>query len=182
MKIKDIIAGVIEREGGYSENPDDPGGPTKFGIGSATARRNGYRGQMRDLPRPFAEAVYLREYVTEPGFDQVGAVSMAIAEELVDTGVNMGVSIPLPWLQRVLNVLNQQGKLWADIAVDGKIGPATLGALGAYLRHRGRDDGERVMLRALNCLQGARYIELAESRAANETFVYGWLLNRVEVA
>ncbi|WP_275673085.1 putative peptidoglycan-binding domain-containing protein, partial [Escherichia coli] len=42
-------------------------------------------------------------------------------------------------------------------------------------------DGERVMLTALNCTQGDRYLELAEKREANESFVYGWLKERVAV-
>ncbi len=35
------------------------------------------------------------------------------------------------------------------------------------------------MLKALNCTQGERYLELAEKREANESFVYGWLEERV---
>lgn len=42
-------------------------------------------------------------------------------------------------------------------------------------------EGELVMLRALNCSQGQRYLELAEQRSANETFVYGWVKERVVI-
>ncbi|MGA6465716.1 putative peptidoglycan-binding domain-containing protein, partial [Escherichia coli] len=49
-----------------------------------------------------------------------------------------------------------------------------------YLKNRGRD-GELVMLTALNCTQGDRYLELAEKREANESFVYGWMKERVAV-
>jgi hypothetical protein len=38
-----------------------------------------------------------------------------------------------------------------------------------------------VILRALNCLQGARYFDITETRAANEEFFFGWMLNRVEI-
>lgn len=65
-----------------------------------------------------------------------------------------------------------------DIAIDGKIGPATIGALKAFLAKRGKD-GETVLMRALNSLQGARYLELTEKREKNETFTFGWMLNRV---
>ena len=51
-------------------------------------------------------------------------------------------------------------------------------ALRAFLGRRG-DAGERVLLKALNCLQGARYIDLAQRRSANESFLYGWIANRV---
>ncbi|ELR7144650.1 hypothetical protein QRK96_004328, partial [Escherichia coli] len=40
-------------------------------------------------------------------------------------------------------------------------------------------DGELVMLTALNCTQGGRYLELAEKREANELFIYGWMKGRV---
>ena len=39
--------------------------------------------------------------------------------------------------------------------------------------------GEAVLVRALNALQGERYVALAEQRPANEAFLYGWLANRV---
>jgi hypothetical protein len=50
--------------------------------------------------------------------------------------------------------------------------------LKAYLARRG-PGGEVVLLKALNVLQGERYIEIAEKRPAAEDFVYGWLANRV---
>ena len=55
---------------------------------------------------------------------------------------------------------------------------ATLAALRSFIARRGQG-GERVLVRALDALQGARYIELAEGRAANESFVYGWLAHRL---
>ena len=62
--------------------------------------------------------------------------------------------------------------------VDGDIGPATLRALDAFLRLRGKE-GEIVLFRALNALQGTRYIELSQARQKDEAFVYGWLRTRV---
>ena len=102
----------------------------------------------------------------------------AIADELYDTGVNMGPAVASKFLQRWLSALNLQGKLYPDLDADGRIGPRTITALQAYLKHRGAD-GRTVMLRGLNSSQGARYLELAESRPANEAFLFGWMLNRV---
>ena len=180
MSAADIIDAVIGREGRYSDNPADAGGATMWGITEKVARKHGYAGLMRDLPRALAVAIYTADYIVAPGFDRVLGLSAAIGEELVDTGVNMGPAIAGQWLQRTLNALNQRGAMWPDLVVDGAVGPASIAALGQLLQRRGAD-GEKVMLRALNCLQGARYIELTESRPANEDFVYGWLLNRVEV-
>ena len=62
---------------------------------------------------------------------------------------------------------------------DGRIGPATLAALDTFLSTRGKSSGETVLLRALEALQGERYLRLAERRPANEAFLYGWLANRI---
>lgn len=176
-----IIDDLIDREGGYVNHPADRGGVTAYGITEAVARANDYTGSMRDFKREMAVPIYLRRYVNDPGFNKVLAVSPVIGEEMIDTGVNMGVGIPGPWLQRILNALNQQARLFPDVAVDGKIGPATIGALRAVIAHRGYN-GEVAIARALNCLQGARYLEITEKRPANEAFFYGWMVNRVGIA
>lgn len=178
MGIDQIIAGVLDREGGYVNDAKDTGGETNFGLTIATARSQGYMGKMRDMPRAFAIEVYRRQYLVAPGFNKIAALDPAIAGELVDTGVNMGTTVAGKFLQRCLNVLNNGGRDYADLLVDGDCGAKTRGALAAFLTKRGKA-GSTVLLRALNCLQGAHYIELAESRAQNEAFEYGWLYQRV---
>lgn len=176
-----MIEELIGREGRYSNNPNDAGGPTMWGITESVARRHGYKGLMRDLPRPLAVHIYRQEYFVDPGFEKVYALSQPIAEEMFDTGVNMGTALPGPWLQRLLNALNNHGKHYPDIGVDGRIGPATLAALRDFLNRRGAE-GEKVLLKGLNCQQGVRYLDITEKREQNEDFYFGWLLNRVEVA
>lgn len=177
-RIDAMIEATIGKEGGYSDHPSDRGGKTMWGITEAVARRNGYGGDMRRLPRTTAVAIYRAEYLEKPGFAAIAAISAPIAEELFDTGVNMGQSLPALWLQQLLNALNGQGRLYADIKEDGDLGPASRAALTACLEARGAD-AEAVLLKALNCLQGARYVELARSRPANEDFLFGWLRTRV---
>lgn len=181
MGIEAIIEGVIGREGRYSNNPADAGGETMWGITLATARANGYSGPMRDLPRDLAAKIYLNQYVIAPGFMRIAAINTRIAEELVDSGVNCGPSRPGPWLQRTLNLLNRQAKLFPDLVVDGVLGPATQAALLYTLDHRGTD-GEKVILGCLNSQQAVYYMEITERSAANEEFFFGWILNRVKVA
>lgn len=178
MNIEQIIDGIIEREGDYSNDPSDHGGPTRWGITEAVARAHGYTGDMRQLPQDLARQIYRQSYYIGPGFDQVATLSPRIAEELTDTGVNMGPPQAADFLQRALNALNKRGMFYADLTVDGHLGPQSIAALAGYLKARGVE-GEGVLLLALNCLQGARYIELAESRPANEDFEYGWLKERV---
>jgi lysozyme family protein len=179
--IDQMIDELVGREGRFSDNPNDAGGATMWGITEKVARANGYLGRMQDMPRSTADAIYRLEYFTRPGFDQVYPLSQRIAEEMFDTGVNQGVGLPGPWLQRILNALNRQGRDYPDIGVDGRIGPATIAALRACLNRRGAD-GETAILRALNCQQGVRYLDITEARSQNEDFYFGWLLNRVEIA
>lgn len=178
MTIDDMIEATLGHEGGYSNHPDDTGGETMWGITARVARANGYGGAMKSLPRETAKAIYRKEYAVKPGFAALADIMPAVAAELFDTGVNMGPAVPSMWLQRCLNALNNQGKLYADIAVDGAIGVGTLRAAKAYRTVRGAE-GEAVLLKALNALQGARYVDLAEKRGANESFLYGWLRTRV---
>lgn len=170
-----VINGIIRVEGGYVDNPDDSGGATNFGITVAVARTFGYTGSMRDMPRSVAFDIYSALYWGRVKADDLHALSPAVCEEVVDTGVNMGTGRAGKFLQRSLNVLNKKGSLYRDLTVDGAVGPATIKALRAYLN--GRD--EQTLVKALNCLQGAYYITLAERREKDETFVYGWLKNRV---
>lgn len=178
MDIDTLVEELIDREGGYVDHPADRGGPTMFGITEAVARANGYRGAMRSLPRATAATIYRRLYWTRPRFDQVAQHAPRLAAELFDTGVNMGPKVATTFLQRALNALNRGGRDFADIATDGLVGPATLAALTGFLRTRGTG-GEAVLLKAVEALQGERYLRLAETRPANEAFLYGWLANRI---
>lgn len=178
MDVEAMIDAAIAREGGYVADPADRGGRTRWGITEMVARQQGYGGDMRLLPRAEAVAIYRRVYWLRPRFDAVAARAPALAAELFDTGVNMGPAIAAGFLQRALNALNRGGSDYADIAIDGAVGPKTLTALDAFLARRGAA-GEAVLVKAIDALQGARYVELAERRPADEAFVYGWLTNRL---
>ena len=178
MDADDLIDGLLEREGGFVNHPADRGGPTCFGITEAVARAHGYRGAMRSLPRAEAAAIYKRLYWHRPRFDAVAERTPLLAAELFDTGANMGPAVAATFLQRALTALNRTGKDYPDLVPDGRIGEATLAALDAFLAVRGKQ-GETVLLRAIEALQGERYLRLAERRPANETFLYGWLANRI---
>jgi lysozyme family protein len=178
MDVEKLIDEVVAREGGYSNHPADRGGATRWGVTEAVARAHGWRGDMRDYPRSEAAAVYRRLYWLRPGFDRVAEHAPRVAAELFDTGVNMGPAVAAGFLQRALNALNRGAADYPDIAVDRQVGEATLRALRSFLARRGRE-GETVLLKALEALQGERYLRLAEERPANEAFLYGWLAGRV---
>jgi lysozyme family protein len=179
MDVDQLIDALIDREGGFANHPSDRGGPTKYGITEAVARAHGYSGAMRALPRSEAAAIYKRLYWLRPRFDQVAKRSAALAAELFDSGANMGPAVAATFLQRAMSALNRDRKDYPDLVPDGRIGAATLAALDTFLELRGKVHGETVLLKALDALQGERYIRLAERRPANEAFLYGWLANRI---
>lgn len=178
MTIDELIDEVIAREGGYSDHPADRGGPTRWGITQAVARAHGFAGDMRVFPRAEAAAIYRRIYWHKPNLHAVANFAPTLAAELFDTGVNMGPAVAVRFVQRALNALNRNARDYPDMAVDGTLGPVTLAALDAFLALRG-SLGEAVLLKAIEALQGERYVALAESRPANEAFLYGWLANRI---
>ncbi len=179
IDVSELIEELIEREGGYGNHPADKGGPTCFGITEAVARAHGYRGAMRALPRSEAAAIYRRLYWLRPRLDEIAKRTPLVARELFDTGVNMGPGVAVTFLQRALTALNRNGTDFADLVPDGRVGAGTIAALDAFLAARGVRGGETVLLRALEALQGERYLRLAERRPANEAFLYGWLANRI---
>lgn len=179
-RVDEIIQSVIDVEGGYVNNPSDRGGETNYGITLAVARANGYHGAMRNMPREFAEQVYRERYINKPKFDLVLAQSEAIALEMIDTGVNMGPHRAAEFLQRWLNGFNVAGSGYQDLFVDGLLGKLSLDALRVYLKKRGRE-GEDVLLRALNCTQGSRYLTITENNKSQRTFLYGWMRARVVI-
>ena len=109
---------LIGHEGGYSNHPDDPGAETMHGITHDTARRNGYLGDMRALPRDTAKQIAKRCY-----WDAVSADAMPddVRFDLFDGAYNSGPSQAIKWLQRACFVDD-----------DGVVGPRTLMAAGTY--------------------------------------------------
>jgi lysozyme family protein len=178
MDVDQLIDDLIEREGGYVSHPADRGGLTRFGITEAVARAHGYAGAMAQLPRDEAAAIYKRLYWLRPRLDEVARRSARLAAELFNTGANMGPAVAVTFLQRALTALNRNGKDYPDLVPDGRVGERTLTALDAFLAARG-ESGESVILRAIEALQGERYLRLAERRPSNEAFLYGWLANRI---
>lgn len=174
-----MINEVIRIEGGYVDDPSDSGGETNYGITVAVARAYGFMGHMKDLPIETAFQIYVEKYWDSLKGDEIVLISELIAEELIDTGINMGISRAGKFLQRALNVLNNRAIYYSDITVDGQIGSVTVYALRAYMHKRDNDD--ETLAKVLNCLQGAKYVSLAEKREKDEKFISGWFRNRVKI-
>lgn len=162
----------------FTDDPRDRGGATKYGITQrALASFRGRAVTVADvqaLTRDEALAAYRDDYVTLPGFDKLAEISMPVAIECIDTGVNMGPQIASVLLQRCLNTLG------ATLRVDGACGTSTRQALQSVLRTHG-ELAEPILLKMLNCEQGARYISIAESDPKQKAFVFGWFRQRIQL-
>ncbi|EAA4127654.1 hypothetical protein DO649_26295 [Salmonella enterica subsp. enterica] len=168
-----IIESKTDLEGGYVNDPDDKGGETCHGVTLDTAREYGYTGKMKDLTRAQAFDIYDRGWWKKLKLDEIFAISPLLADRMFDFGINAGRANCVKSLQRILNVLNNEGKLYADIVTDGGMGPKTLGALNAYLKYR-KDEGLSILIFALISHQVTYYTEISEKRKRNEKYTYGW--------
>ena len=93
--------------------------------------------------------------------------------EVFEVAVNCGVLPAVCLMQEALNLLNRDGKLWADLKVDGKFGPNSIKALRACLASSIR--GPDVLCLLLNRLQAEHYIKLCRTDRSQEEFLVGWL-------
>ena len=125
--VQQIADEIIAREGGYVNDPSDPGGATKYGVTIGTLRRLGVDvdgdgkvsiSDVRQLSREQARDIFITHYFHGPRIDELPPVLQA---SVFDMYVNAG-SNAVRVLQRLL------GDMGIKIAVDGVIGPQTIEA------------------------------------------------------
>ena len=109
-------AQLLGNEGGYVDNPNDPGGATIWGVTEAVARANGYTGDMRLMSQATAESIAKREYWDVVQGDDLPA---PLDFQVLDGAYNSGAGRAAEWLQQAVGV-----------QADGQIGPVTLAAVG----------------------------------------------------
>jgi lysozyme family protein len=150
--IETIIDEVIRREGlKDTNNPNDSGGRTKYGI-SERWNPEEWRNGPPTLDR--ARQVYRQRYIEQVGFDKVQPTFLQ--EQLIDFGVNSGPQSALMHLQKILGV-----------AQDGKMGPATLGTIAL-----------RDPIRLNNALVDDRVlmlVRIVQKRPKDLEYVFGWV-------
>lgn len=87
---------LIDNEGGYSNNPADPGGETMYGITKRVAEKNGYTGDMHDLPLDLAKSIAKAEY-WDPLF--LDGIDAPLDFQIFDASYNSGVEHAREWLE-----------------------------------------------------------------------------------
>jgi lysozyme family protein len=127
LSVKDIAEEIVAREGGFVNDPDDPGGATNHGVTIGTLRRLGIDvnrdtridvADVRALTRAQAVDIYVEHYFTRPG---IGGLPEALQPSVFDMYVNAGANA-VKILQRLLTQMGY------PCDPDGQIGPQTIRA------------------------------------------------------
>lgn len=156
-RFRQAVEFVLAHEGGLSEDPDDPGGVTKYGISARSYLQLGPDG-IRRLTREDAIAIYRRDW-----WDRYGYAKLPdpIATKVFDLSVNMGAGAAHRRLQEALRACGY------PVAVDGVIGPQTLSAAQ-------KADPKRLMSE-LMAAAALYYVELVLDDPKRRKYLRGWL-------
>jgi len=157
-KFDDIIEVVLEHEGGYVNDPKDPGGETNFGI----AKRSHPDVDIKNLTREGAKEIYKEVYWDK---NKVESLPEELWHIYFDMCVNQGKSRAVKIIQRAVN-----GK-GGSLTVDGGMGPMTIAAIGK----------SRVELDRVRAYRVKYYSDLVTKKPDLERFYFGWFKRALEV-
>src|SRR5208337_129570 len=105
----DYIAVILQHEGGYVNNPSDPGGETNYGIS-----HNSYPGlDIKNLTVEDAKSIYYNDYWVKMNLDELSIDLLKL--HLFDMGVNAGIKVAIKLLQKTLGIA-QDGIVESDTA------------------------------------------------------------------
>ena len=156
VEFDDIIEVVLHHEGGYVNDPDDPGGETNFGL----AKRSHPDVDIANLTKDGAKEIYKEHYWDK---NKVESLSEELRHIYFDMCVNQGRGRAVKILQRAAN-----GK-GAELKVDGGMGPKTIAAM------------EGVELDRVRAYRIKYYADLVTRKPDLEKFYFGWFRRGLEV-
>lgn len=163
MKNFDIaFTEIIGIEGGLSDNKNDRGGLTKFGISQKAFPLL----DIRNLTLDGAKKIYFENYWKTPNLN-LEKFELKNAIELFDIAVNSGVGTSARILQRALNLMNRNQKDFKDLEVDGNAGDVTMKAYAKV--------NPDTLFKVLNGLQFLRFVNIVEHDETQEEFFNGWM-------
>ncbi|MBN9889073.1 holin-associated N-acetylmuramidase [Salipiger abyssi] len=163
-EVRRIAEEILAREGGYVNDPDDPGGATKYGVTIHTMRRLGLdldgdgdvdARDVQRLSRAQAVEIFIRHYFDRP---RIGDLPEVLHATVFDMYVNAGGNA-VKILQRLLNRMGER------VVVDGAIGPQTIAA--AARAYAGAPDH---LADAYGIARRNYYFALADARPASRKY------------
>ncbi|MEM8579481.1 MAG: holin-associated N-acetylmuramidase [Pseudomonadota bacterium] len=164
QSVEHIAEEIVAREGGYVNDPDDPGGATNFGVTIHTMRRLGLDltgdgivgvADVRALTRAQAVQIFIRHYFEDP---RIAELPRALHATVFDMYVNAGGNA-VKILQRLLRQMGHA------VSVDGAIGPQTIAATHAAYEASPSD-----MVDAYGIARRNYYFRIADRRPASRKF------------
>lgn len=164
LSVRSIAEDIIRREGGFVNDPDDPGGPTQFGVTLHTMRALGLDldrdgdidlADVQRVSRAQAIEIFVAEYFLRPRIDMLPA---ALHPSVFDMYVNAG-SNAIRILQRLLREMGH------DLVVDGAIGPRT-----ARAAHQALADAPDHLVDAYGIARRAYYYRIGDLRPQSRKF------------
>lgn len=168
--IDSMINGILRREGGYVDHPDDRGGATNFGVTQQTLSdylgRSASKDDVRNMDIELAREIYRKNYYYGPKIDRLPE---AIQAFVFDCSINHGAVRAIKFVQKVCNAAG----IAEQIGVDGKMGPASERAAAATQDSLGSE-----FLNELIEERRRFYQAIVERDPSQEVFLAGWM-NRV---
>ena len=163
-QIRQMAEEIVAREGGYVNDPDDPGGATKFGVTIHTMRRLGLdltgdgrvdAEDVRRISREQAVEIFLNHYFLRP---RIAELPEPLHSTVFDMYVNAGGNA-VKILQRLLNDMGEA------VDVDGAIGPMTIAATA-----RAFAKAPDHMVDAYGIARRNYYFRIADNRPASRKY------------
>ena len=181
QSVKEIATGIVAREGGFVNDPDDPGGATNFGVTIHTMRHlgldltgDGIVGieDVRSLTQAQAVEIFIKHYFEQP---LIGELPEPLQPTVFDMYVNAGGNA-VKILQQLLR------EMGFDVAVDGALGPQSLAAVRKAMRK-----APELFVDAYGIARRNYYFRLADRRPASRKYARnraggkgGWILRAEE--
>lgn len=164
QSVEQIAEEIVAREGGFVNDPDDPGGATNFGVTIHTMRRLGLDldrdgnvdvGDVRALSRAQAVTIFIDHFYRRPG---IAGLPEALRASVFDMYVNAGANA-VKILQRLLREMGEA------VDVDGLIGPQTQAAAARAAQAAPDHIGDAYGIARRNY-----YLALADARPTSRKF------------
>ena len=156
QRFRQALEVVLAHEGGYVNDPADPGGETKYGI----SKRSYPHLDIKSLTKKQAAEIYYRDWWLKYTYGDIA--DLAVATKAFDLSVNMGSANAHRILQRAVNWTEKK-----QLKVDGILGSKTLTAVN-------QADPVRVV-QAMRFAAAEYYYLLAKNRSASRKYLFGWL-------